>query len=418
MKVYGFGLALVIALCVLALPMPALASVGVADPGFSYVDVDNDGLYDPSTDIGLLSTPPVDIDAIIVASGHFDTSQSQGAYHAPPCPASLVISRTREPALLVPICLKAGVDLIDYGRLSTPQSISLQACRDLYMATSQSSFGTQMTISAGRDINMDGAIIAGDENSPSKLYVSACGNISAQQFVDTSTSIVTATNIAVGSVVNFCANGCIYFDGASIATSQNGTSVSLVAGGAMQAEDQTSIATNGEADITAQSQCSLVDLVNDNIDGNTLQVCANSGADVSSSIITTTGATTIQANGPVDGTTVSSIPTIISCSCFTVNSCDSVDLSTSNIFADPGAISVTGNSDVTANSVQWTAGSEIEVTSYCGDIYARTSQMEVTSVPPGPIEFYAGGGLIDVTGSVFVGTVTYKPNGVVVIGVP
>ncbi|HEV2473642.1 MAG TPA: hypothetical protein VGS41_13290, partial [Chthonomonadales bacterium] len=49
-----------------------------ADPGFAYVDVDGDGLYTPSVDIGLDSTPSVDINALI-RTGSFNTSVSQGS---------------------------------------------------------------------------------------------------------------------------------------------------------------------------------------------------------------------------------------------------------------------------------------------------------------------------------------------------
>jgi hypothetical protein len=396
MKNYRFGLALVIAIGVLAFPLPATATGGVADPGFSYVDVNNDGLYNPADgDFG-------PVDPLILADGHFDTSQSEGPYQAPCWPVSLVISRAQLPPLTVPLSLKAGVNLIVYGRLKAP-TISLQACRNVDLSTSNSEFGTQMTVDAGRDVILDGAAITGDDPS-SQLYVSGCGDISARKFANVSTSIST------GSLVSLCAGGCMYLDGAQIATSKTGASVTLNAGGALEAVDGTNITTLTAGDVVARSQCNLVRLENDSIDGKTLLVDANCNASVTSSVINTSGATTIQANGSVDG-----ISAVISCSCLKVSSCACVDLDSSNISASPGGIEVTGRGDVTANSVTWTASTKIAVTSTCGNIFARLSRMTVTGVP-NPIAFYAGGGLIDVTGSVFIGTVTYGPNGVMVLG--
>src|SRR5579862_3225160 len=85
---------------------PAAASTGVQDPGFSYVDVNNDGLYNPlDGDIG-----PVDA---YIQDGTFDTARSEGTYRAPRYPASLVISRFQQPITAgVPINIRAGVNLI------------------------------------------------------------------------------------------------------------------------------------------------------------------------------------------------------------------------------------------------------------------------------------------------------------------
>src|SRR5207248_3103243 len=67
MKSYSFSLAFVMVICVttLSLPASAIPPYPLADPGFSYVDVNNDGMYNPDDgDIGLASTPSVDIDAL------------------------------------------------------------------------------------------------------------------------------------------------------------------------------------------------------------------------------------------------------------------------------------------------------------------------------------------------------------------
>src|SRR5437660_1224800 len=91
MKRHHSVLALVIVLGVTVLALPASATVGVADPGFSYVDVNNDGLYNPADgDFG-------PVDPLILNDGRFDTSQSEGPYHAPSRPASLVLSRPIAP---------------------------------------------------------------------------------------------------------------------------------------------------------------------------------------------------------------------------------------------------------------------------------------------------------------------------------
>ena len=62
------------------------------DPGFPYVDVNNDGVYSPASgDIPLTSGQ---ILSVIQSIGYFDTQRSvNGIYHAPDHRASLVIPR-------------------------------------------------------------------------------------------------------------------------------------------------------------------------------------------------------------------------------------------------------------------------------------------------------------------------------------
>lgn len=120
------------------------------DPGFSYVDVNNDGLYNPEDgDVG--ASMGVDIDELL-ASGYFHTQISQGDYVAPPDPASLVVLR----------------------RLSNRQGVLLVAGMDLAVAASVSAGDGEAGFYAGGDIAIgDGVkVFAGDY-----VNVRAGGNV-------------------------------------------------------------------------------------------------------------------------------------------------------------------------------------------------------------------------------------------------
>lgn len=96
----------------------------VADPGFAFVDVNGDGLYSPGVDIGLASSPSVDVNALILSDGAFDTQKAKtvGAvtYKPPRKPAGLVIPPSQSFVLTAPLHLRAGANLIVHGSLQAP----------------------------------------------------------------------------------------------------------------------------------------------------------------------------------------------------------------------------------------------------------------------------------------------------------
>ncbi|MCL5283864.1 MAG: hypothetical protein M1330_04025 [Armatimonadetes bacterium] len=89
-----------------------------ADPGFPFVDVNNDGVYSTG-DIPLTTGQ---ILSVIQSIGYFDTQRSvNGLYHAPDHRASLVI-----PALVFlsadfPIKLRAGRNILVHGYIKAPE---------------------------------------------------------------------------------------------------------------------------------------------------------------------------------------------------------------------------------------------------------------------------------------------------------
>jgi len=122
-----------------------------ADPGFSYVDVNNDGLYNPEDgDVG--ASMGVDVDELL-ASGYFNTQMSQGDYVAPADPASLVVVR----------------------RLSNSRGVLVVAGADLTVAASVSAEDGEAGFYAGGDVVIGEGVkvFAGDY-----VNVRAGGNVS------------------------------------------------------------------------------------------------------------------------------------------------------------------------------------------------------------------------------------------------
>ena len=106
----------------------------VADPGFAFVDVNGDGLYSPNVDIGLASSPSVDVNALIMADGTFDTQKAKTVggttYKPPKKPAGLVIPASQSFVLAVPLHLRASADLIVHGALQAPVIVLEAGARD------------------------------------------------------------------------------------------------------------------------------------------------------------------------------------------------------------------------------------------------------------------------------------------------
>lgn len=122
------------------------------DPGFPFVDVNGDGLFQgPDGDIG--KGTGVDILALILNDGSFDTALAEGGYKPPASPASLVVPKSVSVSskTLAGLELQAGLDLAFSGQASLPR-------------------GDQgIDLTAGRHLRADGARLS----SPGSVYLEA-----------------------------------------------------------------------------------------------------------------------------------------------------------------------------------------------------------------------------------------------------
>jgi hypothetical protein len=144
----------------ITLAVPAFADTRVLDPGFSFVDVNNDGLYSASDgDIGAGSAHPVDIDALIASDGTFDTGKSKGDYHARRRPAGLVVSKSKPISTGFDIHLHAGGSVRILSTMSAP-SASLSAWGSVQLTGSGATIlDSGLSVAAGGDVVLDGASI-------------------------------------------------------------------------------------------------------------------------------------------------------------------------------------------------------------------------------------------------------------------
>lgn len=225
----------------------------IADPGFVFVDVNNDGLYAPEDgDIGLGSSPSVDINALILNNGSFNTQVSEGAYEAPCDPVSLVVPASQDLSTSFSLNLSAGKNLLIHGSMTAP-SIYLNACEKVDLTNSLSLFSTLMKVSAGCDAILDGALISGMDvvynTSPiSKLSVCSYSSILADLAV-----------IATGLQISFEAQNGISVANASLSTSPD-VSTSSIRFFANQEINVTDTSASTGGTFTAKSWCNRVNL--------------------------------------------------------------------------------------------------------------------------------------------------------------
>jgi hypothetical protein len=384
-----------VALCsaMVSSPVRSLAQLGNADPPFCYVDVNNDGVYSPVTDIG-----PVDQ---YMLDGSFNTQQSEGLYHAPSCPASLVIPASHIFTSLVPLTLKAGVDIKVYGTLIAP-SMDLQACRNIDATHGNIQFVSAASFTAGYDAILDGTTVTNFDPAGT-FHVTACRNIYGRTTADGS-----VTGVIAGAEIVFSAGGCITLDGAALLTLGVDSLVSLQACGTVSATGSSSIvALTGGVDISSTG--GDVSIPTAFITGDSLTVNACSRIDLSNSSITASvGAASFTSRGNITGNGA----TITSNGLDVTSTAGGVSLDSTQVLS-ASTIDVTGKYDVLVNTATWSAVTSIGVTSLYGDIYARNSRFSVVTL--GPIAFYAGGKQIYNGGSTFIGTVTYGPSNVQVL---
>lgn len=456
----------------------AHAVTRVPDPGFAFVDVNNDGLYSVADkDIGYGSSPSVDINTLITQDGAFDTTRSEGAYRAPYKAVSLVIPASQTLAVAVPMRLKAGFNLIVHGTLNAP-SLCLQSGKNMDLTSAQITFDTSLSADSGCNATLTAATITGNVTD-SQLCISACGNIYAYQL----NGFVAA--LTAGQYVGVGANGTMILDGASFASIQPAAQVEVVAD-SIQATNFTSLFSFGEVSVRVGSSGGCgnggsgggLSYLDSSIFANTIAICAQDSAMVNGSAFYSSGNTTIQSGGLVTGSSPTTAFTaaglsvsgntgiefstaglnVSTCPCTLTASNGPVTLTGAFVVAGGGVdaqarrdINLTGTSllvdhfakfttnggkirgmnsflgtytGTTDTYVSATASSSVDISgaqwSAPVSITLKSTSSNVSAIASkltaALIKFYAGGGTINVTNAMLTGMVTYSPNGVTVLG--
>lgn len=437
-----------------------------------FVDVNNNGVYDPSTDIASGAVHNVDIQAIIQKSGWFNTRVSQGAYYAPCRPASLVIPAGVTRTLAQPLSLKAGVNLTVNGTLNAPNAC-LSACGKLDLTGSSINFVYELEAGAGCDAILTNATLTGSDPC-SEICVSACRDLSAQN----------GPFALDGAYIGLTAGCSVNLTSAGLTTTSSGSFAGVGANGTVSLSGYTAIAASldstGEAEVV--SWCGDTAVQGDAIDSGSVELCANCNLDFTGTAISssaTCGSISAEAGGALTGnaggtavygpsfcaesgcdldlsnaaiTTTTDGASISSCqggvtlvgAAFTspggvrvgaggsINAsgmiaaadhilsldsqCGCVLATGSNFGADVGApdteIQVCAPGNVDVSSSFWQVPAEIEVASGCGNITA-TNGSYTTTGSPGAECFYVGGGTITITGSTV--NASYAPGYVTVV---
>lgn len=469
-------------LCAIAVfgGIAACAASPVADPGFPFIDVNGDGLYSAADgDIGLGSTPSIDIAALIASDGHFHTQRNKGAYRAPATNVSLVIPASQSLTLSTPLALTAGANLIVRGTLRAPD-IQLTACLTADVAKANATFDTKMSVTAGVDAILSGVTITGNAGA-SALHVSAGRNLLGNQ------ADGFATAILVGQAIGLKAACGAFFDGASLQTLSAATPttpashISVYATGVVQTRNNTSIVSVGETCIV--SQCDSVCVQTLSLTAGCAALRAAADLNITDSALTTTGAVglaagrTLTGNSPITAITADHLYATAPCGMDLSGSALLTTAGTIGLHAPGGPITIAGASinaagglivhaqqaieasrivvradtaihfcsdcspirltmskiagilasvtttqitvralgSIDAGQASWSVPASICVDSRCGDITARQATLKATGTP-GTVKLIAGGGNIDVTGAVLGGIVTYGPAHVHVVG--
>ncbi|HEV2472008.1 MAG TPA: hypothetical protein VGS41_05040 [Chthonomonadales bacterium] len=463
--------AIIVAALLICRTGSAMADTPVADPGFAFVDVNGDGLYSASDgDIGIASTPSVDINALI-QGGYFNTSVSQGAYTAPCGPASLVIPASQQFTLTTCLELGASQDVIVHGQLTAP-TIELSGCRTVDLTSSSITFGSCMETDAGCDLIVDGAAIAGDP-ACSAFYGSAWNAIYGRPVNSSNAAIFTANE------VELCSNCGVTLTGASISTGNPNAEIEIESYGDVDATESTAIASGGTVEIA--SCYGNAQVLAGGVFGTCIDIYGACAADFTDSAVAGSGQVTIEG----DTVTGNSALTAVSSASLGIDGAENVDVSTSSLQAAAGPLcitccngsisdnsatlqssggltvhaaeSVSGlsaivNSDrcinvaadcgcaaldqsvitpysatsgvriaiqaagnVTAPGAQWSIPGPVNVISYWEDILAQYASISTGSATT-PLSLTAYGGLINITGAVLVGKTHYCPRHVTVVG--
>lgn len=366
----------------------------VADPGFAFVDVNNDGLYAPEDgDIGLGSSPSVDINALILNNGSFNTQVSEGAYSAPCYPVSLVVPASQNLSTSFSLNLSAGKNLLVYGSMTAP-SISLCACEKVDLTNSLALFSTLMKVCAGCDAILNGALISGMDvaynTTPiSKLSVCSYNSIQADMAV-----------IATGLQISFEAQNTISVSNAGLSTSPDvsTSSIRFFADQEINVTD-TSVSTGGT--FTAKSWCNRVNLAGLSLIAGRVNIWAADdvnliGSDFYGSSVSASSSVTIQSYNKVNlWDPLHPLATAVSGSSISVKGDCDVDVSNAFLNATVGGVSLTSvYGTLTMNAAFVSAIGSFTASGNCG-----LSAVGAGVVANNTLKFTASNGAMDVSGS-------------------
>lgn len=452
----------------------AQAGSGIADPGFTFVDVNGDELYSAAEgDIGLASTPSVDINALIQSGGFFNTQISQGDYHAPTQAVSLVVPASQMLSLPNFLLLRAGRHLSVHGRLIAP-GLFLQAGGNIDLTRSETEFAAFFGVCAGGDVAITGATATGDILR-GHIGILACGSIVAGASEGQATAFLAGTGIvlaaaravhldgasllaiAPASVVTVSAgsdvratNGCTLLARTIVGMRSGRGSVSAL-GGSLSSEGITLSAARNVAvtDSTLSAGDNITLHAGGQITGNTpatalvannLYFEALSGADFrGAELLAYAGVLHLRAyTGGVDLTDA----TLGASEGLTIRGRRSLYAAraflradhTADLTSDSGAIYASGSTLVpfspavtdtqltvtapgliAANQARWSVPARITLLSTASNVLAASALLQATG-SPGQIAIRAMGGLIDATGATLQGAVSFGPAGVTVLG--
>jgi hypothetical protein len=452
----------------------ARAGSGIADPGFAFVDVNGDGLYSAAEgDIGLASTPSVDINALIQNGGVFNTQVSSGCYSAPAQAASLVIPASQ--TLFVPrfLLLRAGRHLIVHGKLTAP-ALFLQAGGNIDLTLSETDFATFFGVCAGGDVTLTGATATGDYPL-SHIGVLACGNIVA------GTSEGQATAFLAGTGIVLAAARAAHLDGASLLAIAPASAVTVSATDTVQATNGCTLLAGTIVGLS--SRRGSVSALDGSLSSDGITLSAARNVSVTDSSLSAGDNITLRAGGQITGNTPATALVANNLYLDALSSADlrgaallafagvlrlraytgGIDLTDATLGAseglsirarralhaaraflradhaadltsDAGAIyapdstlvpfspdatdtllTVTAPGLIAANRARWSVPARITVLSTASNVLMASALLQATG-SPGKIAISAMGGLIDATGAAFLGAVSFGPAGVTVLG--
>src|SRR5579871_1979314 len=310
-------------------PQIGRADTRVADPGFAYVDVNNDGMYSASD--GDIQVP-----ASLLQAGSFDTSSSKKGYKPPSKPASLVIPASQTLSLTGTLTLKADVNLSVFGNLSA-SSITLKAAKNTDVTASVLTVADKLTVDATCDAILSGATITAT-NATSTVSVTAGNNVIGNQAIVGGNTLVAAA--LAGQSITIKASNQVQFDEAAMLVTASATSTTpastITVNGAngVAAVDFAAFLSQGETKL--ESKSGKVDFSNGFALAGSITIDADGDATIQGAALDSGGSVTVKADGNVTG----NASTAISAGSLKVAGDSGVDLSDVAVISSPGAIGI------------------------------------------------------------------------------
>jgi len=408
-------------LAAIALATPAFADPRRPDPGFIYVDVNNDSLYSATDgDIVIPAT-------LITNNGSFDTAKAEGSYR-PGCSAvSLVVpaSQTVDTGSF-PLSLKAGKNLVIAGHLIGP-SMKLQAGYNANLTHAILDFKTIFSVCSGKDLTLDDAAITGSE-AGSTLYAGANRNLYAR-----ATSVGHSANLLAGALVNLEACGTATFVDAGISAIDPDSQVVIEATGDIVMDGTpydaatnpfgpgvTGLFSPGEVQVLAHgTSCSSagpnITMTSAAITSGDTEIAASGNVTLSGLFDFSNGTVDVSAGRGVSGGNGTSIfagtvgvsgtsfVTLDFASLFAnigtaslASSCGTVSANSANIQGATG-VSLSGKYDVIALFTQFTADKYVKLLSSAGKVTATDSRIVTPFSSTGAAITAQGKGVVDIS---------------------